>query len=296
MQLVVRRQIRASQEEVFAAWTDPQSIANWMCPGSVQTAEAQLDVQVGGKFRIVMKDGANEYVHTGEYRVVNRPSKLVFTWISAGTDMRETLVTIEISEAGDYCHLVLTHENLPTQDAVDRHLKGWTGIVGKLAEHLDTVADASGKEDFRITVRVAASSHAVYEQLSTAAGIRNWWTDYCEMDERVGGKAIFKFPKAGFHAEVKISRLDPDRCVEWFCVDSKHPEEMGFENPRDWIGTTLRFEISPLDHGCQLVFTHVGLAPLECFGVCSNTWATYLNGSLRGYLDRGAGNPYRERE
>jgi uncharacterized protein YndB with AHSA1/START domain len=64
--LVIRRLIRAPREDVFAAWTDPSSIAQWMCPGGIKTAEAQLDARVGGKFRIVMKDGQKEYDHTGE--------------------------------------------------------------------------------------------------------------------------------------------------------------------------------------------------------------------------------------
>ncbi|MFY9531533.1 MAG: SRPBCC domain-containing protein [Candidatus Acidiferrales bacterium] len=68
--LVVRRLIRATRQEVFGAWTDPQGISEWMCPGGVTSAETQLDVRVGGKFRILMKEGEKEYDHTGECRVV----------------------------------------------------------------------------------------------------------------------------------------------------------------------------------------------------------------------------------
>jgi uncharacterized protein YndB with AHSA1/START domain len=46
--VVIRRMLPATREEVFAAWTDPESIAQWMCPGDVTRAEAQLDVRVGG--------------------------------------------------------------------------------------------------------------------------------------------------------------------------------------------------------------------------------------------------------
>jgi uncharacterized protein YndB with AHSA1/START domain len=59
--LVVRRLIRATCEEVFGAWSDPESMSKWMCPGSVKSAEAQLDVRVGGRFRILMKGGGKPY-------------------------------------------------------------------------------------------------------------------------------------------------------------------------------------------------------------------------------------------
>jgi uncharacterized protein YndB with AHSA1/START domain len=140
--LVVRRIIRATCEEVFAAWSDPESISQWMCPGSVKSAEAQLDVRVGGKFRIVMKDGEREFDHTGEYRVVQRPSKLVFTWVSKGTDNQPTMVTVEMRALGDSCELTLTHEKLATSDARNRHEKGWSDIVNKLGAHLEREVQA----------------------------------------------------------------------------------------------------------------------------------------------------------
>ncbi|HEX9137404.1 MAG TPA: hypothetical protein VF905_10745, partial [Nitrospirota bacterium] len=107
--------------------------------------------------------------------------------------------------------------------------------------------------------------------------------------------AAFHFPKAGFHAVVTITRLEPERCVEWACIDSKHPEKSGFNNLRDWVGTNLRFEFEAVDEAhSRLKFTHAGLAPLECFGVCSNSWSYYLNDSLRDYLEAGVGKPYQD--
>lgn len=271
--LVVRRLIRASCEEVFAAWTDPESIAQWMCPGGIQTAEARLDVRVGGKFRIVMKEGVKEYDHTGEYQVVEPPSKLVFTWISKGTDNRPTLVTVELQDLDPYCQLTLTHERFVTPEAVRQHEGGWTDIVNKLASSFEKAAvkKPEEKSDFFMNLKYAVSARTLYQQFSTAEGIRRWWTRDCEMEEQVGGKAAFRFPKAGFHAVVTTTRLEPERCVEWACIDSKHPEKSGFNNLRDWVGTSLRFEFEAVDDShSRLKFTHAGLAPLDVFG-CART-------------------------
>jgi uncharacterized protein YndB with AHSA1/START domain len=134
--LVVRKMIPASREEVFDSWTDPHSMAVWMCPGNTVRAEAELDVRVGGKFRILMKGDCEEFDHTGVYRVIERPSKLAFTWISRATANQETLVTIELFTRGKQTELVLTHEGLPSADAISRHGGGWTSIVEKLAGSL----------------------------------------------------------------------------------------------------------------------------------------------------------------
>ncbi len=134
--LVVRKVIPAPREVVFAAWTDPESIKHWMCPGDIVAAEARLDPRVGGSYRIVMKGPIRDYEHTGEYLAVEPPSKLVFTWVSNGTANQPTLVTVELFERGEGCELVLTHERFLTADAVRHHQGGWAQIVDRLALHV----------------------------------------------------------------------------------------------------------------------------------------------------------------
>jgi uncharacterized protein YndB with AHSA1/START domain len=132
---VVRR-LPASREEVFDAWLDAESLREWMCPGATRKTVAELDARVGGRFRIVMTGEHGDTEHTGEYREIRRPDRLVFTWISTFTLGRETLVTIELRVAGDETELTLTHERLPDDDARKGHEEGWSSIVDKLAAEL----------------------------------------------------------------------------------------------------------------------------------------------------------------
>ena len=114
--LVVRKQIAASCEEVFDAWTDPMSLMEFMRPGTIQRVDAQVDARVGGKFRIDMIGVSSNTVHTGEYLVIDRPRLLKFTWISKYTDNRPSVVTIELTPRGaTQCEIVLTHTQLPQQ-------------------------------------------------------------------------------------------------------------------------------------------------------------------------------------
>lgn len=134
--LVIRKTIPVPREKVFAAWLDPQGMKYWMCPAHILSTEAQLDPRVGGSFRIVMKGKDRDYEHTGEYRVIEPPSKIVFTWVSDGTDHKPTLVTVELFERGQHCELVLTHERFPRPDKVQAHKLGWSEIVDLLADYL----------------------------------------------------------------------------------------------------------------------------------------------------------------
>jgi uncharacterized protein YndB with AHSA1/START domain len=134
--LRVSRRLPARPEDVYRAWTEPERIRRWMSPGSAQLVAAECDVRVGGRFHLLMRDRGVDYEHTGEYRALRPPEGLEFTWVSKGTHERETLVTVELREAGDATDLVLVHTRLPDAEAVARHRGGWEGIVRKLEQHV----------------------------------------------------------------------------------------------------------------------------------------------------------------
>jgi uncharacterized protein YndB with AHSA1/START domain len=135
--LVVRRVLPVERERVFAAWLDPASLATWMRPGETTRTLVQLDPRVGGRFRILMEqaEGGCGYEHHGEYLAIEPPSLLSFTWISAATDLRPTVVTVELHERDGGTELVLTHRRLPAA-RVDAHRMGWTDIVRRLETEL----------------------------------------------------------------------------------------------------------------------------------------------------------------
>jgi uncharacterized protein YndB with AHSA1/START domain len=143
--VVVRRRMPAPRDVVFEAWIDPKGIHEWMCPGDVVSAEAVLDVRVGGSFRIVMKSREREHVHTGTYQVVEPPSKLVFTWSAAETPGEITLVTVELVPLGDESELVLTHERFPKADVAKRYEGGWGTIADKFAAYLSRRGPQAGR-------------------------------------------------------------------------------------------------------------------------------------------------------
>jgi uncharacterized protein YndB with AHSA1/START domain len=134
--LRIVRVLSAPPEEVFDAWTDPESLAVWMAPGSVRRSVVEADARVGGRFLIVMQGPDCDHEHTGEYLVVERPRRLVFTWTSAATGGRPTTVSVELRARGrDETELTLVHEGL-TGEAEPSHRSGWGDILRKLGTTL----------------------------------------------------------------------------------------------------------------------------------------------------------------
>jgi len=135
--LVVRKRFSVPREELFSAWTDAETMALWMCPGDIVSAEVRMDLRVGGSLLIVMRDSAGTYEHHGRFTIIDPPSKLAFTWIAAATDMQETLVTVEFFALSETeSELVLTHDRFPRPDVRDRYRGGWDSILHRLAVSL----------------------------------------------------------------------------------------------------------------------------------------------------------------
>ena len=134
--VVVRRRMPAPREVVYQAWIDPDGIREWMCPGDVVSAEASLDVRVGGFFRIVMRTKDRIHEHTGTYQVVDPPKKLAFTWSGLENPTEITLVSVEFLERDEESELVITHERFTKSDVAQRYQMGWGTIAQKFADYL----------------------------------------------------------------------------------------------------------------------------------------------------------------
>jgi len=130
--VVVRRTISASAEDLFDAWLDPEALAIWMRPGTINSTVAKVEPRVGGSYEVTMQGQSGPIVHKGKYQQIDRPKRLVFTWASPGTDLRDTLVTVDFIPVGSRTEVIVTHEQLP-ESARPSHANGWTsGLL-----HLD---------------------------------------------------------------------------------------------------------------------------------------------------------------
>ena len=136
--LTLERHIKAPVERVFKAWTDGEALKRWFGPSdAMQVSIADVDLEVGGRYRIVMQEpGGEAHRVGGVYREIVPNERLVFTFAWESTPERQSVVTVVLKPAGNGTDLKLTHEQVLDEAARDRHAAGWSGSLERLARHL----------------------------------------------------------------------------------------------------------------------------------------------------------------
>lgn len=136
--LVVQRKLKASPERLFDAWTRPELLMQWFhAQEKMTTPKADTDLKVGGAWSVTMhhEDTDERRVTKGKYLVIERPNKLVFTWIPCLRDY-ETKITLLFKKAPDgTTEMTLTQEGLRNND-FKGHEAGWDEILKTLASWL----------------------------------------------------------------------------------------------------------------------------------------------------------------
>lgn len=134
--LQVKKNFSVSAEMIYDAWLDPNAIKEFMRPGeTVSIPDPILNAKVGGSFLFNMHAGENILPHKGEYKILERPIKIQFSWNSMNTNNEDSLVTITINPVNENsCELTLTHELLPSESSRDDHNGGWNHILKTLNE------------------------------------------------------------------------------------------------------------------------------------------------------------------
>ena len=135
--LNLQRHYPVAPEKVWRAWTDAEAVKRWWGPGPGEPVSlAELDVRVGGRFRIVF-GGPDGKMHecAGVYKEVVPNRKLVFTWHwPNSTPERVSVVTIVFKEVNGETDLLFKHEELFDEKARDDHKRGWSASLDKLAD------------------------------------------------------------------------------------------------------------------------------------------------------------------
>lgn len=141
--LCVNKTINAPIGKVFDAWLDDKMLAKFILPmPGMPEPDVKNDPEQGGSFTIVMHVGENDIPHTGEYLEINRPNKLVFSWVSPfSTD--DSTVTIDFTKLTDnVTDVKLTHVRFIDEEARSDHEGGWTNILEALHNLLNEVVVA----------------------------------------------------------------------------------------------------------------------------------------------------------
>jgi uncharacterized protein YndB with AHSA1/START domain len=130
----IERTFAASAEGVFDAWTSPDVMRRWFHPApDWDTPEAEVDLRVGGKVRVVMRrpDGT-EVEAQGEYTLIDRPHRLVMTWTFDDDPSNEQLIELSFSESEGSTTVLMVNSGVSTDERRDAQDEGWHGCFDEL--------------------------------------------------------------------------------------------------------------------------------------------------------------------
>jgi uncharacterized protein YndB with AHSA1/START domain len=143
----VRREmtLAATPHTVYRAWLTPEILRQWMAPGHLDCARAEVDERVGGRFRIWHADG-DQAMGGFEAEILELvpDQRLVWKWGIVGPERErgpvfDSLLTVTLDETGDGgTRLTLLHEKLDALHAAMPELAGqfsagWGDVLEKLA-------------------------------------------------------------------------------------------------------------------------------------------------------------------
>jgi uncharacterized protein YndB with AHSA1/START domain len=131
--------INAPAERVFEALTNPeQRVKWWGAEGRFQTTHMESDLRPGGKW--IMRGigvGGKPFSVRGEYRKIERPHLLVFTWLPDWQENApETLVRFDLEEKNGITTVRLTHSGLTSESSRASH-RGWPEIMAWLQAYAE---------------------------------------------------------------------------------------------------------------------------------------------------------------
>jgi uncharacterized protein YndB with AHSA1/START domain len=136
--LRIERTFRAPIEKVFDAWTKEEVLRRWLhCGPDWETPTAEIDLRVGGRIRIVMRDAdGDDHAATGEYRLIERPHRLVFTWTFDAHTENQQLVDLEFAERGGTTTVMMINSGIATDGMEADQRTGWEGCYDNLGPAL----------------------------------------------------------------------------------------------------------------------------------------------------------------
>jgi glutathione S-transferase len=143
----ITRFFRAPRERVFAAWTSPEQMKQWMGPVNFTCIEAESDLRVGGRYRVVMRgtpaprngEAPQERtsIVTGEYLEVRPPEFVRYNWSADWSPGELSVVAVRLHEENGGTRLELVHEGFITVESANGHNAGWNGVLDRFAAYVE---------------------------------------------------------------------------------------------------------------------------------------------------------------
>lgn len=139
--LELKRVLPAASSVVFRAFCAAGELAQWWGPAGFSVPSIEFEPHVGEGYRIEMQPPAGDRFYlTGEFRAVDPPVSLAYTfvWEDPDPDDVETLVELSFRDLGASTEVALAQGPFKTEARRELHRNGWTDSLDKLEDRLSS--------------------------------------------------------------------------------------------------------------------------------------------------------------
>jgi uncharacterized protein YndB with AHSA1/START domain len=137
--LEIKRVLPAARPDVFRAFSTADELAKWWGPQGFTVASLRFSPRVGGRYRIEMQPPEGDPFHvTGEFREVDPPAGLAFTFVYEDPDPDdvENLVELSFRDLGESTEVSFTQGPFKTEPRLELHRSGWTDSFDRLEHYI----------------------------------------------------------------------------------------------------------------------------------------------------------------
>lgn len=133
MVITVETIINSDIESVWKKWNTPEDVKNWNAASEDwHTTHAEIDLKEGGEFlsRMEAKDGSMGFDFKGTYKIVNKPSLIIYT-IEDGREVK-----IQFNETPVGVKVIETFEAESTYTE-EQQKQGWQSILNNFSKYVE---------------------------------------------------------------------------------------------------------------------------------------------------------------
>lgn len=142
-ELLVTRMINGPARLVFDAWTKAELFARWWVPKSfgLTLLSCELDVRVGGRYRLVFSHNGSTMEFFGTYLEVTPHSRLA--WTNDEADDGGSITTVTFRDMGEQT-LLEVHDLYRSKEALDDAIA--SGATSGMPETLDQLDELIARQ------------------------------------------------------------------------------------------------------------------------------------------------------
>jgi uncharacterized protein YndB with AHSA1/START domain len=239
------RTVAATPEQIWKAWTDEDSAAEWWHPRDMKTPRdsVKIDAREAGHYTytMVFPNTGEAFVTGGVYLEVVPFERLVFTWGAPDVDPKDApVVTVTLEPVGGATgegvegtvdavtggttQMTFDLRGVDAEESDANYYEGWQQALDQLEEYL-----AAGDEfyEVRATRDFSVPASEVYAAWTESEAVKQWWgptgftCPIAELDVRVGGvslvamRAPAEYGGADYYNTWTYTRVDPPSRLEY---------------------------------------------------------------------------------